>query len=118
MAIVASALRTLPADVGKQVKVIFVTTDPERDDPRSLRRWLDHFDKQFVGLTGGERGIQAAQSMVNLPIAMGAPGYGHATFMLAYTKDNLAHVIYPSGVTQGDWIHDLSQLVAENWRGG
>ena len=69
-----------------------------------------------MGLTGEERAIKAAQSTVNLPIAKGAPGYGHATFMLAYSKDNLAHVIYPSGITQGDWTHDLSQLIAENWR--
>ncbi len=39
----------------------------------------------------------------------------HANFVLAYTKDNLAHVIYPGGVTQQDWAHDLPQLVIEKW---
>ena len=36
-------------------------------------------------------------------------------FVLAYTKDNLAHVIYPGGVTQKDWEHDLPVLVKEAW---
>jgi len=40
---------------------------------------------------------------------------GHANFVVAYTKDNLAHVIYPGGVTQQDWAHDLPQLVNETW---
>ena len=35
----------------------------------------------------------------------------HAAFVLAYTKDNLAHVIYPGGVSKDDWIHDLPLLI-------
>jgi hypothetical protein len=40
---------------------------------------------------------------------------GHANVVLAYTKDNLAHLMYPGGVTRQDWVHDLSQLVTETW---
>jgi hypothetical protein len=40
---------------------------------------------------------------------------GHANFVLAYTRDNLAHVIYPGGITEGNWIHDLPLLVGETW---
>jgi hypothetical protein len=36
-------------------------------------------------------------------------------FVLAYTKDNLGHVIYPAGVTQADWLHDLPLLAEEAW---
>jgi len=115
MAFIASALRTLPADVGNQVKVVFVTTDPERDNPRLLRTWLNHFNKQFIGLRGDESAIQAAQLAANMPVAKAAPSYDHSAFILAFTKDNLAHVIYPSGITQSDWIHDLPQLVREDW---
>jgi len=35
--------------------------------------------------------------------------------VLAYTKDNLAHLIYPGGVTPTDWAHDLPLLVKEEW---
>jgi protein SCO1 len=116
VAVVVSALRTLPAEVANQVKVVvFVTTDPKRDNPRLLRTWLNHFDKHIVGLTGDENAIQAAQLAANLPIASSAPSYEHSAFVLAYTKDNLAHVIYPSGIQQSDWIHDLPRLVTENW---
>ena len=45
----------------------------------------------------------------------GAYEVGHAAFVFAYTKDNLAHVIYPGGVTQDDWAHDLPYLATETW---
>src|SRR5215467_1267581 len=52
MANIASSLQQLPAEIGEQVKVVFVTTDPARDSAAVLRAWLDNFDARFVGLTG------------------------------------------------------------------
>ena len=107
----------MPADVAAQIKVVFVTTDPARDNPSALRSWLDHFDRGFIGLTGTETAIRSAQTAAWIRPAtktvLGNGDYGmdHSAFVLAYTKDNLAHVIYPVGVRQSDWIHDLPYLV-------
>ena len=35
-----------------EVDTWFVTTDPARDDPATLRAYLDRFDPEFEGLTG------------------------------------------------------------------
>ena len=119
MANIAFALKQMPTSVAEQIKVIFVTTDPHRDSPKVLRSWLDRFDKHFIGLTGSEFAIEAAQQASAVPPARKAAltnrdyQVGHASFVLAYTKDNLAHVIYPGGVTQKDWEHDLPLLVKE-----
>jgi hypothetical protein len=113
MAYLASALKKLPASSAEQFKVVFVTTDPIRDTPKALRAWLDHFDKNFIGLTGSEAEVEAAQVAAKISPAVktvsasGAADFGHAAFVIAYTKDNLGHVIYPSGITQEDWAHDL-----------
>jgi protein SCO1/2 len=115
MSFLGSALKRLPKDVLSRFKVVFVTTDPERDHPRELRAWLDQFGKDFVGLTGSKAEIQAAQAAANVPLAKGAPSYDHSAFVLAYTRDNLAHVIYPAGMMQSDWLHDLPQLARETW---
>ena len=122
MSTIAQAFRKIPPASVERFKVVFVTTDPERDSPQVLRSWLDHFDKRFVGLTGTEPEIAAAQIAANLspakksPVrADGAYEVGHAAFVLAYTKDNLAHVIYPVGVKEDDWEHDLPYLAAETW---
>ena len=43
------------------VAVIFVTVDPERDTPEVIRDYLDQFDADFIGLTGTEEELIAAQ---------------------------------------------------------
>jgi protein SCO1/2 len=123
MALIASAFKKIPADVADRFRVVFVTTDPARDNAKTLRTWLDHFDKRFIGLTGSDQAIRSAQIAANIPPAEksavrpdGTYDVGHAAFVLAYTKDNLAHVIYPVGVKLDDLIHDLPLLARETWK--
>jgi protein SCO1/2 len=119
MSNIGAALRKMPPDIADQVRLVFVTTDPARDGWGALRSWLDHFDKRFIGLTGTQGAIDAAQTAVGLPpakkipLAKGDYGVAHSSFVVAYTKDNLAHLVYPGGMSQEDWAHDLPLLVRE-----
>lgn len=121
MANLAVAMKKLPPVITDKVKLVFVTTDPERDTPMVLRKWLDHFNRNFVGLTGSEAALALVQRAAGVPIAQktgasnGNYGVNHANFVVAYTKDNLAHVIYPGGVSKDDWVHDLPLLIQETW---
>jgi len=121
MANIGAALKRLPPGIPDQVKLVFVTTDPARDTPAQLRWWLDNFDKHFVGLTGSEATLAAAQKAAGVPPAQktdlrnGNYSTAHGNFVVAYTKDNLGHVIYPGGVSKDDWIHDLPLLIKETW---
>jgi protein SCO1 len=122
MHMIEQSLKKISPETAKRFKVIFVTTDPERDSPKVLRTYLDHFDKSFIGLTGSQAAIGAAQVAANIspatksaPRADGTYDVGHAAFVLAYTTDNLAHVIYPVGVTAEDLAHDLQYLANETW---
>lgn len=122
MDMLARAMKKIPASTAQQLKVVFVTTDPARDTPAALRTYLDHFDRRFIGLTGSQQSIDAAQIAANLSPAKKSSvradgGYevGHAAFVFAYTRDNRAHVIYPLGVQLDDLVHDLPLLTAEKW---
>jgi protein SCO1/2 len=122
MSTLAQAYRKLPPVIADRFRVVFVTTDPARDTPQVLRAWLDHFDKRFIGLTGSQAGIDAAQVATDMAPAKksavrsdGNYEVGHALFVFAYTKDNLAHVVYPGGVQEEDWSHDLPFLPSETW---
>jgi protein SCO1/2 len=123
MATLATAMKKLNPEIAGKVKLIFVTTDPQRDTAERLRQWLDNFDKRFIGLRGSEAEIEGVERMTGVPPARkGEPrngGYSvsHANFVVAYTKDNLAHVIYPGGVSKDDWVHDLPMLIGEKWMG-
>jgi protein SCO1/2 len=118
---IAAALEKVPTGLAEQIKVVFVTTDPGRDSAKALRSWLDNFDERFIGLTGSQAAIEAAQRAAGIPpatkatLANGGYEVGHAAFVFAYSKDNLAHLIYPSGMTEEDWAHDLPYLVNEDW---
>ena len=122
MLTIAEAFKKISPAYADRFKVVFVTTDPGRDTPQVLRAWLDHFDKRFIGLTGSQAAIDAAQVAANLTpakkSAVRADGnyeVGHSTFVFAYTKDNLAHLVYPGGVKEEDWAHDLPYLATETW---
>ena len=122
MSTIAQALKALPPGEADQFKVVFVTTDPQRDSSAVLRSWLDHFDRHFIGLTGSEAEIVSAQAAASVSVAKksealknGGYGIDHSAWTLAYTRDNLAHVIYPVGVKKEDWIHDLRLLVKATW---
>jgi protein SCO1 len=123
MANIGVALKKLPPGLADRVQLVFVTTDPARDTPVQLRRWLDNFDRYFVGLTGTAAALEAVQKAAGVPLAQktephnGNYSVAHANFVVAYTKDNLAHVIYPGGVSKDDWIHDLPLLIKETWSG-
>ena len=112
--------------------VVFVTTDPARDTPDVLRSWLDNFDDEldedYVGLTGTVEEIAAAEAAafvagsVRATDADGQRGdagdaddyeVGHAAQILAYSPDDLAHVVYPFGTRAEDWASDLPRLLEE-----
>jgi protein SCO1/2 len=119
MANIAQALAKVAPDVRQAVTVIMVTTDPRRDTPDVLRTWLDRFDRDFVGLTGDSVAIASlAQSLrLGTPIVEkndADTGYtvAHSATVLGYSRDGLAHIAYPFGLRQQDWVHNLQQLAA------
>ena len=118
MANLGAVFGDLPPEVRDRTKVVFVSTDPERDTPERLRSWLDNFDRAFIGLRGSLDDINAALSSMMLPGVAVIPGehgsepmVGHPAAVLAFGPDGLAHVRYPFGVRHADWAHDLRLLV-------
>src|SRR4051794_38115111 len=119
MADVASALRKAP-ELRDRVSVVFVTTDPKRDSPRVIRRWLDRFDESFVGLTGTPQQLTAAQQAAHVPPAKAGPegpdGYqvAHSSLLLGYGANDRARVVYPPGAKVSDIAADLHLLVEKD----
>jgi protein SCO1/2 len=115
---IAYALRRVNPDVRRQIEVVFVTVDPRRDKPRVLRAWLNHFNPSFVGLTGSEHQIQAAESAAGVPFALPQKQRGtnyavqHSSLVLPYSPDNRAHVVYTQGFHSSDYAHDMPLLLS------
>lgn len=140
MADISAALRSTPAELRDEVVVVFVTTDPARDTPEVLRRWLDAFSTDYVGLVGTQAEVDAAQKATGIaaakregpvPTLPGRPnahehkpgttphghdgplgyGVGHANVIFAFDVRDRLPVLYPGGVRPSDIAADLPLLV-------
>jgi protein SCO1/2 len=123
MADMRAVFAQLPPDTTSKIRVLFITADPERDTPAVLKEWLALFDSRFIGLTGSRELINNVQEQLGLKV--GSKQYlangvdytvSHAAYVMAFTRDNQAHVVYPLGVSRTDWVHDLMTLVKEGWK--
>ena len=116
MADIGQALRTVPSDIQRRTHVVFVTTDVKRDTGPVLAAWLAHFDtdlpNRFVGLTGTQGQIDAAQAAARVQLAEDE-GQQHSAEVLLYGSDDYARVQYLQSTNEADQIrHDLP-LVAK-----
>lgn len=121
LANIAAVLKRLDPSDRNRVRVVFVTTDPDRDSLPVIRRWLDNFDASFVGLRGSLDDVNGIQARLGLPpaqISKSATGQvevGHAAVVLAFDADGMWRLSYPFGTRQDDWAHDLPLLVRGRW---
>jgi protein SCO1/2 len=107
MADIAQAIGAVPAAVRAQTRVVFVTTDVKRDTGPVIAAWLRHFDtslpNRFVGLTGSQGQIDAAQAAAHITLAEDG-GQTHAADVLLYGADDYAHVKYLQSDNEADQI--------------
>lgn len=126
LANLSAVLHDLTPSLRQQIRVVFVTVDPERDTRSRLREWLRRFDAQIVGLRGSRAKVDSVQRSLGMtPAALqrsrttpsGGYTVGHSSQFLAFTKQGPARLAYPSGTRQADWAHDLPRLATRGWPG-
>jgi protein SCO1/2 len=52
LSVLTTALKKLGPSAASQVKLVFITLDPENDSAEDLKVFLGKFDKHFIGLRG------------------------------------------------------------------
>jgi protein SCO1 len=110
-----SLQRLAPAD-RDQIQLVFVTTDPARDQEKQIRRYLDRFNPSFVGLTGPMSTIKRAASEVGVDIegkkklASGGYEVGHSAQVIGFSR-NSGVVIWTPGTPIAALKHDFALLV-------
>ena len=118
MATLASAMLQLDDADRANVQVVFVTTDPARDTGPVIRDWLDHFDRDFVGLTGPLPTLKQVAEQVGVPVTKGrrlpSGGYDvtHGTQVLGMDDANQIPVVWTLGTTAPEFAHDIHQLLS------
>ncbi len=115
MADLTLALARLPEELRAEVEVVFVTSDPARDDPAILRSYLRQFNPDFIGLTGSLGTIVDVAEQMGIAIERGrrlpSGGYevGHGAELIGYAGDE-GVLVWGEGVSVDDLSDDLARL--------
>ncbi|MFI9245720.1 SCO family protein [Streptomyces sp. NPDC053086] len=118
MSNIAVAKKALPKAEQNDLRVVFVTTDPGRDTPAELGKWLKGIDSEFIGLTGDFAKIQAGARSVGISVEPTAKDKNgklvsvHGTQVIAFSpKTDAGYVLYGESATVDDYTKDLPKLV-------
>lgn len=100
------------------LRVVFVTTDPERDTPSALGKWLKGIDSDVVGLTGDFATIQAGARQLGISIEPptkdknGKVVSMHGTQVIAFSpKTDGGYVLYGEDATVQDYAKDVPKII-------
>jgi protein SCO1/2 len=102
-----------------QVRVVFVSVDPERDTPDLTQQYVKHFGEDFVGLSGSPSAVATAAKSFDVTYqkkdSTSAAGYSvsHSAFVYLIDPQSRWRVTYPFGVTAQEIAADLNYLFTE-----
>jgi len=118
MANLASAMTRLDDRDRDQVDVVFVTTDPERDTAEVLRRYLDRFDKSFIGVTGPVDEIAAVGKSIAVGMGekLATGGYevdAHTTQVTGIDSDDQAPIYWSQTTSSAQYAQDIHTLLGD-----
>ncbi len=119
MADLTAALARLESADREQLGMLFITSDPARDDPATLRRYLDRFDPTFEGLTGPLATIARVGRALGVVIDKGdklpSGGYAvaHGSQVVGVLADGTAPVVWTAGTSSADMADDLTKALRD-----
>jgi len=102
---------------GKDLQVVYVTVDPERDDAERMRTYLANFDATFVGGTGTAEqldAVRAAYGILAEKVTTPA-GYSvaHSSSIYLIDREGRLRALMPYGHPADDFVHDVKLLLGK-----
>lgn len=117
MRTLARALEILGPDKARQIQVIMISVDPERDTPEHVAEYARAFNPTFIGLTGTPDEIAQVATMYGIYYkkreGTAATGYlvDHTATVTAINKKGYIKVLFPFGTTAEEFADDLSYML-------
>jgi len=119
LATLARALHILGPEAS-QVRVLFVTVDPQRDTTAVLKRYVDNFGPEFIGLRGNRAELTDLSKRYRIAYHYEKPDrYGnyevdHSSAVFVFDKDGRARLLALSDNTAQQVATDLRRLLASS----
>lgn len=117
LARLSAALHVL-GPAADQVRVLFVSVDPQRDTPAALAKYAHYFAPQVVGASGTDAQLTALTKRYRVayrrdpPDAHGDYAVYHSSAVFVFDADGRAQLLVPDTETPTQLAQDLSTLSA------
>jgi protein SCO1/2 len=116
LATLAQARKQLGVE-GNEVQVVYITVDPERDDPERLRQYLANFDATFIGGTGTAEQLAGVRRDYGVAATRQSSATGstfsHSSYTYLIDREGSLRALMPYGHAPGDYAHDLEILLKQ-----
>ena len=104
-----------------QVRVVFVSVDPERDTPERIDEFLSFFSSRMIGLHAELDVVVDVLGQLDLPgpIVEGPDPrgegdlIGHPAQVIGFDAEGRARRVWPFGTRRSDWVADIPRIVDE-----
>jgi protein SCO1 len=115
-----SQFKQIKQQLGKKadkLEFIFVTVDPERDSPGTIKQYLANFDPAFIGLSGSSEAMQQVWQDYGVYVEKGpVDGQGnyevdHPSRVYLVDAQGNWRATYPFGMETGQIAGDLAHVI-------
>lgn len=116
LARLGTAIRQLDDEIREDTQVLFVSVDPGRDDPETLRKYTDAFGPQFVGFTGDKDALDALTRRYRVTYGYGEEDdngnydVSHSSAIFAFNRAGEARLLIRDSDPMDAVVADLERL--------
>lgn len=114
-----AVIQGLPEDRREQLRVLFVSVDPQRDSVAKLHAYVDYFGDQVIGLRGPEPALRKLAQRYRTTFGYGDPdetGFyevSHSSGIYVFDGSGAARLLFRSDDPLAAMQDDLRQLLDE-----
>lgn len=116
LATLAQARRKLGI-AAKDVQIVYITVDPERDVAERMKKYLSTFDPTFIGGSGTAEQLSAVRKDYGVFAERNAQGnsysVAHSSFTYLVDRRGSLRALMPYGHGPDDYVQDLQILLEE-----
>lgn len=115
----ARVVKNLPEPTRQDVKIIFVSVDPERDTPERIKSYIEFFSDSIIGLTGSEKNLRELSKRYRTTFGYEAPNedgnydVSHSSAVYVFDRDGEARLLVRPGQSTEALIADLKALASQ-----
>lgn len=117
MAEVKTVIDKIGGQWAQMVKVVFLTVDPKRDTPQRVQEYVNHFNKDFIGLSGTDAQLAQIWNAYGIfrqvvdETSDTVYGIDHTARVTLIDQNGNIRSSYNIGIQIEDYVHDLKLLL-------